>query len=238
MAPNFQPLVDSVMSGRGLYAITDAAFYAKIPTSTLSDWFFGRKNREAFRDAEFKGFEDRFITFDEFVEALAIRYLRKRGFSLSEILDALSFAEAQYGVQNMFSHPEHRMATDSSKHLHLFLANESNPIQVSGKRGKGQQSFNLLVQDYLNFLTFENNKAIAYRPASILGHNIAMFPKKSFGEPIIEDVGYSVQTLSDSARAERSTARAADLYEVDESAVKAAVQYWNELEEARNRKSA
>lgn len=238
MAENDQPLVQSIMSGKGLYTIGEAAFYAKMPQTTLAQWFFGRGDQEAYRQAELEGSSQRFLTFDEFIEAVAIRALRKqRNFSLKEIFNALRYAEEKFDIRHVFSHPKHRAFVDESRGLFIQLDGEITPIQIS--KPAGQTLFAPLAQDYLRLMKWdESGNLIAYAPANLYGHEISMRPTMCFGEPVVQEVAYPVSALYEAYKTEGSFKRAAELYEVDENSVKAAVDYWNSLANARNNKAA
>ncbi len=241
MEPNLQPLVESVMTGKGLYSLSEAAFYAKMPQATLSSWFFGRKGRDAYRDHSLPDEVQRFLTFDEFIEAVAIRSLRnEHKFSLQEILDALKFAEDTWQIRHIFSHPRHRAAVEpGQKGLFIYLEGDEDPFQISKKRSRGQKQFQPMIQDYLKLLDFDASEhVISYKPAVLHGKTISMQPSLCFGEPIVKDAVYPVRVLYDAYKAEGGIKKAADLYEVDFASVQAAVEYWESLNKARTHRAA
>ncbi len=236
MVHNLKPLVDSVMSGQGLYSVSEAAFYAKMPRVTLSTWFFGRKDRSAYREHSLPNDGQQFLTFDEFIEAVAIRSLRNEyNFQPSQILEALTFAERNWGIKHLFSHPRHRVAIDNKKGIYIYLDGDEDPTQISQPKMRGQKSFHPLVQSYLKLLEFDTNEhLISYKPAD----SISMQPLICYGEPFVDNVYYPVKTLYDAYQSEGGVAKAAKLFEIDEDSVRKAVKYWDSLTKASTNKAA
>lgn len=236
MINNLNPLVDSVLSGQGLYSVSEAAFYAKMPRVTLSTWFFGRSDRSAYREHSLPSDEQQFLTFDEFIEAVAIRSLRsEHNFQLSQILEALTFAEEKWGIKHLFSHPRHRAAIDNKKGIYIYLDEDGDPVQISKPSLRGQKSFHPLVQSYLKLLHFDTKEhLISYKPAD----SISMQPSICYGEPFVDNVYYPVKTLYDAYLSEGGIVRAANLFEIDEESVKKAVRYWDSLTKPPPNKAA
>jgi uncharacterized protein (DUF433 family) len=233
-------LAESLLKGEGLYTLSDAAFYARIPRQTLQAWFFGR-GENSYRSAKFNHLEDKLLTFNEFVEALAVRSLREKGFPLQSIFQALQAGELLAGASHPVTNPEFRMLADlKGKHLYLMKRTDQNPYQVSGKKGVGQMALQPVVQEYLKDIEFNReNQAIAYRPPiRTANYNIVLMPRSGFGEPLVEQLGYPARVLAQAVQDEGSIDKAAYAYNVDQEAIKLARKYIEYLQEPIEWKAA
>jgi len=231
-------LIDTVRNSSGLYTIAEAARYAKMPQPTLSCWLYGNKVRPALRGATIPKEEGKFITFMEFVEALAVRSLRANyAVPLQRIREALDEAKKKFGVDYPFANKKHKTFL-IGKDLHILLQGNENLVQLCGKE-KGQQSFKPCLEQFMNDLTFdEKDVAVAYTayryvtPQAQRQVSITLKPTYCFGDPTVEGTGYRAETLWRAALAEGSEQKAAEYYEVDTDSVVAACRYCEEIEMA------
>ena len=222
-------LADAAATGVGVYSIPEAARYARIHPATLRNWFAGGADRAPLRQSTIECAEMKVITFLDFVEAVAIRSLRIDGVSFPRIRQALKTARDEYGVTHPFAHQKHRTVL-IGKDLHIFLGDDpENPVQLTG-RNIGQKSMRPCIQEYIRDLDFDE-KGIArlYRAFAFKGQDIVLNPRLHFGEPILQENGYTAETLYRAAVAEGSIQRAALLYKASENAVEAAYRYHHEL---------
>lgn len=220
-------LVSAAVNGIGVYSIPEAARYARMHPETLRNWFAGRAGRPPLRQRAIECDEMKVITFLDFVEAVAIRALRVDGVSLPRIRQALQVAQERYGIAHPFAHRDHRTVL-IGKDLHILFGDEPDtPVQISGQN-VGQKSMRPCIQSYIRDLDF-NEQGIAqlYRAFAFRGQDVVLNPKLHFGEPIIQQNGYTAETLYRAALAEGSMERAAFLYEVSIDAVEAAYRYCN-----------
>ncbi len=225
-------IAESLLNGEGLYALSDAAFYARIPRQTLHAWFFGR-GENSYRSAKFNHLEDKLLTFNEFVEALAVRSLRDKGFALQSIFHALQACELLAGSSHPVTNPKYRMLADlKGKQLYLMKRTDKNPFQVSGKKGVGQMALQPVVQEYLKDIEFNrDNQAIAYRPPiKTANYNIVLMPRSGFGEPLVEQLGYPARVLAQAVQEEGSIEKAAYAYDVDKEAIRLSCKYLEYLQ--------
>lgn len=221
--------LEAATAGLGVYTLAEAARYARMPQATLNRWFFGGGERKPLRQAGIERNSGKLVTFVDFVEALAIRSLRAdHGVPLQRIKEAIRNARNHYGIDHPFAHREHRTVL-VGKDLHIFLKDDpANPVGLTG-RDFGQKSMTPCIEAYMKDLEFdEQGLAKLYRAYTWKDQEVVMNPKIHFGEPALADCGYTAETLWQAAVAEGSTARAAELYEVPESAVEAAYRYWNQ----------
>lgn len=226
-----QHLAEKLLNGEGLYSLRDAAYFARIPQQTLSAWFFGRGENQ-YRHAKLSDLPEKLLTFEEFIEAIAIRSLREKGFSLKSILAALTQAELLCDATKVFTNPNFRFLADK-KEKRLYVAPKSDsPVGIEGKNDVGQIAFETVIKDYLQLIEFDKNyNALVYRPLEMDGFNIALNPTRSFGEPIVEQVDYPVRTLIRAIKEEGSIEKAAWMYDVPEQALKLAMYYEKYLNE-------
>lgn len=223
-------LEDSISRATGLYTVREVSRFAGVHPVTLQNWYFGTTGRKPLRQTEIAPDDGKFLTFHEFVEALAIRSLRQSGkASLQKIRSALTEAKEKHGIEYPFSHKTHRTYCCGGE-FHILLE-EGALTGLTGK-DRAQQSFKQCLEQFMEALKFDDKKMaveyVAYRFGD--GDNvITMNPKVYFGEPMVGKTGYTAETLYKAAMAEGSVARAAEFYEVDKISVSAACAYWEQL---------
>lgn len=226
---------ESVRAAAGLYTVKEAALYAKMPANTLANWLYGDKSHQAVRGSRIPKSEGKFLTFLEFVEALAIRTLRNaHGLSLQKIRSGLEIAKMEYGIDYPFANKHHRTFI-SGGDLHITIGENPNPVQITG-RNKRQQSIRPCIEQFMQDLVFDDKNTaseyIAYRypvPSEKTTINVTMNPRYCFGDPVVAETGYRAETLWRAAVAEGSEARAAEFYEVEPHEVVAACRYCEEV---------
>jgi len=226
---------DTITSASGLYTVGEAAVYAKMPVNTLGYWLYGNRHHPALRGALISKNEGRYLTFLEFIEALAVRTLRHTyHLPLQQIRTALDIAKKEYGIEYPFADKNHKTAI-CGRDLLITFKDTPNPVQLTGKN-KRQQSFRPCVEPFMRDLVFDDRKTakayIAYRYpiANEKPVNIVMNPRYCFGDPVVEGTGYRAETLWRAAVAEGSEKRAAEFYEVNINEVIAACRYCDEIQ--------
>ena len=219
-------VVDAALNGHGVYSVSGAARYARMPASTIRQWFFPARGRKGVRGGDITDPQHQALSFFDFVEALAVRALRKdHGVSLKDIRTAIDFAQQQYGVQHIFAREDHRTLLDESGQLHIVLAGERDPIKISGKN-LGQQSFQTCVELYMRDLQFRGDglaqwyTAFRYQEESVI-----MNPAYHFGEPSMKQSGYPAEILWRAAIAEGGIEQAAEIYNTSVVSLEAAYRY-------------
>lgn len=221
--------------GIGLYTPQEAALYARVPTQTINRWVIGNKQGMPVIQREIRDDEDRTITFLDFIQSLAIRTIRsqyKKTVSLQKIRDAAEEASQKYGVDYPFARPHSTFVITEGKHAGevVLKLNDESLVQITGRK-KDQRLIGPIAEVYLDDITFdEENYATEYRPLkSPEAGAILMSPHRRFGEPLVEQCGYSARTLWEAAIAEGGIAAAAEAYGVDKQHVKLACSYFDYL---------
>lgn len=221
-------LLNAAMTGRGVYSISQAARYARMPVATVRSWFFPTEGRQGLRRGDIDSPDHKALSFYDFVEALAVRTLRvDQKVSLKTIRQAIDFAQTQYGKEHIFARESHRTLLDQRRQLHIILEGEEHPIAISGKEA-GQQSFQTCVEMYMKDLQFNQDGLAELYTAFRFGDQaVIMNPAFSFGEPVMQDSGYPADVLWRAVIAEGSVERAAALYDASPASVEAAYRYCN-----------
>ena len=221
-------LLTAAVDGLGLYSVSEAARYAKMPPSTVRRWFFPGKAAHCLRRGDIESDEEKALSFLDFVEAIAVRSLRvDYRVSLNTIRRAIDFAQDTYRTDHLFAREDHKTLIDGSRQIHIIFPGEENPVKMGGE-GAGQTTFRACIEGYMEDLEFNRERlANLYTAFQFGGQKVVMNPAFRFGEPIIEENGYPVHVLWRAVVSEGSPERAAELYAASVASVKAAYRYCN-----------
>jgi len=239
--------------GLGLYAPAEAARYARVKTSKLSRWIFGTGVDEPVIASQLD-VSERIVTFLDFAQSLSVHEIRlASNISLQKIRDAYREAQQEHGIQYPFAMKHGIFVFGNLRRpdrceLGIFVPNpgDSPALQKKGqkeyieKRSKavqltGRHKRNLLIgeiiRDFSQNLIFDEGSGLAeeYVAYEGHGHRILMDRNVRFGKPYLEHIGYEAETLADAVRIEKTIERAAMIYDVAESAVRAALEYYKLL---------
>lgn len=234
--------------GLGIYSPPEAARYARVATAKLSRWIFGQGSAEPVIEPELHRTE-RIVTFLDFAQALSVHEIRLTAdISLQRIRAAYKRAQQEHGIRYPFA-VEHgifvfgdlkRLArcelgiyiphTGSEKEREEFFKEHRKAVQLTG-RHKGNVLIGQIIQDFSRKLVYHKETGLAdeYVAFESRGHRILMDRNVRFGKPYLEHVGIEAETLADAVRIERTVERTARIYEVDESAVLAALDFYKHL---------
>jgi uncharacterized protein (DUF433 family) len=220
-------VLDAATQGVGLYSVTEAARYAKMPANTIRGWFFPSR-RKPMRRGDIESDEEKALSFLDFVEAIAVRSLRvDYRVSLNTIRKAIDFAQEQYQKDHIFAREDHTTLIDPKRQLHITFPGEKSPIKMGGKDA-GQMTLETCVEGYMRDLKFNRQKIAAiYTAFEYGGQRVVMNPAFRFGEPVMEENGYPANVLWRGVIGEGGFARAAKLYGTSIESVEAAYRYCN-----------
>jgi uncharacterized protein (DUF433 family) len=229
--------------GIGLYAAPEAARYARVSPQKFARWVFGP--HPVFEPQ--LGREDRIATFLDFAQSLSVQEIRLTVLiPLQKIRAAYLVAQKEHGVEYPFA-MKHGIFVfgdlnrPEACELGIFVPNGAPPpeakerrdefirkkaVQITGKH-KGNQLISEIVKSFSRNLVFRKPSGTAdeYVAYEGHGHRILMDPDIRFGKPYLEGIGYEADTLAEAATIEGSVSRAAKLYHVDDSAIRAAVDF-------------
>ncbi len=231
-------MVESVMTGRGLYTVSEASLYARMSPQTARAWFFPSSNGAArIREAIISDEKSKYLTFNEFAEAIAIRFLRHHyKVGLQSIRDAMAYVKEAHPHIEFPLTQQHSKIRVYQKQLYIYMdGDDLNPVQISGRRGTGigQKHFTECFLGYLDDFKFNSAGLVdSYQAYQHKGHLIVMDPHRNMGTPMVDGTGFSAETLHGAVIQEGSFERASKAYEVPVPAIEAAFKYWDDLAEA------
>jgi len=230
--------------GIGIYSPAEVALYARVRTQTINRWFYGHQSTGAVVMPQ-RGADSKDISFLDFVQALAIRAIRRvHGVPLQKIRGTVEFDKVHYGV----SHP---LAMQHTTYLYdrqgsapaeadadarydlvikLPLYDDSDKlIAITGKTA-GNQMIKEVVELFLKDVSFgESGLAEAYSAWQRDGLEITMNPKRHFGEPLLPS-GYTAPAIWEAVKIEGSIDVAAKAYGIDRKEVELACSYLDFLQ--------
>jgi uncharacterized protein (DUF433 family) len=212
--------------GLGIYSVSEAATYARVSTEKFVRWIIGTSAR---RPAVLSRLEpdknpERWITFLDFVQAMAIRDIRiaRPHLPLEKIRETVEMSRSKFGISYPFAR----------KHTTYLLGDELRLniegvglIEATGDH-KSQMNIRPVVEKYLEDLSFDaDGWAKVYTPFKWKEHSIIFDPQKHFGAPYVKPGRHTVATLCEAYEIEGSYKAAAKAYGVKIEAVEAAVKY-------------
>ena len=229
-------LEEMIGGGTGLYTLGEAAKYARMHPITLARWFKGDNYCERVIPLE----DTKIISFLDFVQALAIRNLRvnykKYKISLQDIRSAVENATKEYGISHPFAYKHTTFWFDRK----IWIQPEGKPLtQLSGK-GHGQTGLLQIIENFYEDISFDPETGFAssykaYERTYASGsHKIVMTPTVRFGEPILDNSGYTPEALFEAAQTEGSVEAAAKSYGVNVDQVRICVDYFDHLSNSAN----
>ena len=224
--------------GVGLYTTSEAAFYARLRTQTLSRWLFGDKRGEPALDPQLGRSGEKLVTFLDFVQALAVRSIRTAfDVPLPAIRQGVEFAKRQYGIDYPFA-TKHRtfLFGDLANAPHkakvvINLGDEINKeLVVASGHDAGNRLITEVAELFMLDLYFGDDRlAKQFSPIRIGSLEVRMDPHTHFGEPYLPSCGYSVRTLYDAYTIEGGTELAAKAYGVTQDEINLALKYYDHL---------
>ncbi|MFZ1933545.1 MAG: hypothetical protein WCB27_21795 [Thermoguttaceae bacterium] len=231
--------------GIGIYSPSEAALYARVTTRLMNRWMFGNGQGSPVITPQIGTPEDRDVTFLDFVQALAIRRIRKEhpGISLQTIREAYIRAKEEYGTPYPFALDSTRIGLfgppdEPRKQVIWLCVGEDEEgarryFQLTGKKCHNQM-IGEVVRTYAYRLVFDETtklakKYLAFPTIKDAPEYIVMDPQVRFGEPFLESCGYTARTLLDASISEGSPSRAATIYGVEPEQVELAREYFDYL---------
>lgn len=219
--------------GRGIYTPQEVAYYARVRTDTINRWMYGNRRGQRVLVPEVADGADRIATFVDFVQALAVRAIRRdHNVPLQRIRDAVDHARNRYDVRYPFAMPHRTFLFGREIVIELdklSLGDEPDLVQVSGRQ-KDQLVLHKVAEPYLTDLTFsEEEIATAYLAFEYKNRRVVMDAKKRLGQPIVADTGYSVHAILDAYRSEGSEEAASNVLGIELDDVHLAIRYHDYL---------
>jgi uncharacterized protein (DUF433 family) len=219
--------------GAGVYTPGDAARLTDIPTARIRRWLSGRNRNylgenifdEPLWHSQIPEIDGSlFLGFRDLIELRLVDGFRKQGISMPYLRKVVEAARALVGDTHPFSTTKFK--TDG-KRLYLEIleiTGEPQLIEVLS----GQHAFHSIVSKGLQDIEFEAGVAALWRPRDGDGE-VVIDPARSFGQPILDRFGTPTAAIFLAHGAGRTTREIADAFEMDETAVRAAVRFETRL---------
>jgi uncharacterized protein (DUF433 family) len=205
----------------GLYSLTDAVLYSRIPMSTVARWLKPRAH-------ETRG---DLVTFDEFVTLLFVRQLRMRGVRLKAIREAERDLQERIGQRHPFVYETLWVAgqdvmvrvTDAADAM--FSPNRRGQMAMPGVVEASRVDLPHAVADVRGHLGYDNGRVAIWRPVE----HIAVRPAVQYGLACIEGTRLTTRTIFDAAAAGDEPKSIARQFEVSESDILQAIEWERQL---------
>ncbi len=231
--------------GVGIYSPSEAALYARVTTGLMNRWIFGNKQGSPVIAPQLGTPEEKDITFLDFVQALAVRRIRKEHpkISLQTIREAYFRAKDEYQTPYPFALDNTRIGlfgppNEPKKQVIWLCVGEDEEgarryFQLTGKKHHNQMICEV-VRSYAYRLVFDDTTKLACKYKAFptvkdAPEFIVMDPQVRFGEPFFESCGYTARTLFDAYISEGSPTRAAKVYGVTTEQVELAMEFFDYL---------
>jgi uncharacterized protein (DUF433 family) len=225
--------------GKGLYSPAEAARLIRTPARKVRRWLYGvqdsshgvRRSLDPLTEAVFSLATGEYLTFEGFIELLAIRAFRAAGVSMKTIRRAHEKAQRRYGTTHPFAS---RPFFTDGKWIFAELAKDvdADSVEALEELSRSQLAFERVIAPSLSNIDFSENRASRYWPK---GHAAAVVidAGRQFGKPIDPLSGVPTSVLASAYAAERGDAAAvARWYDVSDKAVRDAVAYEAEIAKA------
>lgn len=208
----------SEMYGRGIYTVSDAARLTMIPQASIRRWLFASPlwAPQALAAADFPS-----LSFFDLMEIRFVHAFRQHGMSLQYIRRALKKARDLFGLDYPLS--TLKFKTDGRKIFADVLPDSAPSRRWLIEMPSGQHSFTFILRHLYEGLVWnEEGRIDCWHPRQ---SRVVLDPRRSFGEPIVEEEGVPTEVLARSYLAEQSVEVVAKWYEVDPESVKDAVEF-------------
>lgn len=220
----------AVPLGTGAYTVQEVACFARMHSVTVRRWFFGTNMGDPIVAEDQP--VDRFLTFVDFIQALAVRNLRvNHHVSLPTIREALEYAKKQFDWDHPFA-TRHATYLDGKKII-IHPPGTPAPLHATG-RGKGQQVMKPILEAYLHDVSFDPSTGLAekYLAFQFKNARVLMEPTKHFGQPYVESAGITARRLAEAVEEEGGFEQAADAFGVNIDDVIASFRFIDDLKVA------
>jgi uncharacterized protein (DUF433 family) len=225
--------------GKGLYSPAEAARLMQTPARKVRRWLYGvqdsshgiRRKLDPLTEAVFCLKTGEYLTFEGFIELLAIRAFRDAGVSMSTVRHAHEKAKVRYATAHPFAS---RPFFTDGKTIFAELAEtlSEDHIDKLEELSRSQLAFERIIAPSLRNIDFSENRASRYWPKGH-GAEVVIDSERQFGKPIDPISGVPTSVLAQAYVAERNDAVVvARWYGVTEKAVRDAVSYESEIAKA------
>jgi uncharacterized protein (DUF433 family) len=215
--------------GVGLYSISETARLTQIPYARIRRWVRGyqfkagggyRKSLPVV-ESQLKPIDHTAaLTFLDLLEIRVVDEFLDRGVSWTTLRRAHSNAAQAFHTSHPFC--TRRFKTDGREIFAEINAQAADPVLVA--LSESQRVFGAILEPYLEDVDFQKDQPLRWWP---LGRTrgVVIDPTRNFGKPIVAKAGVPTVILAQAYDQEHSYKTVAAWYEVDERAVREAVQF-------------
>lgn len=211
--------------GVGLYSARSAARLVHVSTQDVSRWLFGYsykgKDRQPVTQEPLwdRQIEDG-LGFLDLIELRFVVELKRRGVSLKSIRRALLNARDIYGMEYPFA--TQKFQTDGYE-VFADVPGESPGDTVLVNMVRRQGVFEEVIAPSLEGVVFDADSGYAARWHPFNNPDVVLDPERAFGQPITTKSGISTTALFKAVQAGDPLSVVADIFEVEQSEVEAAI---------------
>ncbi|MCC5991023.1 MAG: MerR family transcriptional regulator [Rhodobacteraceae bacterium] len=218
--------LDGPIFGEGIYKPREAARLIGTTPQEILRWTRGSGPNAPIWTGHYQFVDESTeISFIDLVELRVVRALRSNGVSLQAIRYAIEYAKAKLAIDRPLSTLSFK--TDGPEILVDATENDGHLISLSKKR-PGQKVFRKIIDQSLSGLEYKNQRPERWRPTIV--EHVVLDPNRSFGTPVIDNIGISTQTIFTEWQRSKSIKYISRLYEVDERFVRDAIKFEKTLD--------
>lgn len=216
----------SIILGRGVYSIPEAATLTHLRPQRVREWFAGQGGpRGGVFRSDYQAVQgDRAISFLDLVELFVAGQLRDHGVSLQALRKVYKTLERDFGTRHPFCRRE--VLTDGKKVLVLGLDERGaeEMVEVLSR----QKVFVEILLPFLKRIDYDSATHLAKK--WFVTDHVVLDPSICLGKPVVEKAGIATAILAASFQANGADAGVvADWYRVQQSHVLAAVEFERSL---------
>lgn len=224
--------LDGSIIGEGIYTPREAARLIGATPQDVLRWTRGSGATDPIWKAHYQFLDDTTeVSFLDLIELRVVRQLRSLGASLQAVRYAISVAQDKFGIDRPLSAIEFQI--DGPELLMDAIERDGELVSLSKKR-PGQKVFKKIVAQSVSGLEFDGPQAARWRP--VVAKHVVIDPKRSFGDPIIDEIGVSTSVFYKEWMVRPSIKYIASIYEVKEVLVRDAIHYEEGLTQALSEK--
>lgn len=207
--------------GVGIYSVSQAAALTKIPQHSIRRWLWGSGSIPLWDPQLGRIDGGLYLGFHDLTEMKFVQVLREKGLSLYRVRKAIASLKARFGPYPFSSH---QFKTDG---LRVYV--DVDPAAFEAE--SGQSVFEYLSRELIDVCFDYSREAGNIARWWPLGKEkeVVIDPARSFGRPIVDPGGVSTEVLAQAVLVEGSEAWVANIYEVPQDSVHAAVEFERSL---------
>lgn len=218
MIETTSPAADLV--GVGIYTVADAARLTKVPGDSIRRWLWGTSKTEPLWEPQIGRLQDGcYLGFQDLTELRFVRELRELGHSTYQVRRIIEALRDRFGP-----YPFSSRAFRSDRRA-LYVKELEQIEDPSFDVETGQTLFDFRFDELIEVFDYSEtgNQIERWWP---LGRDkgIVIDPERSLGRPIVGSAGVPTEILARAVAAEGSVAKVAELYELGEGEVEAAME--------------